>query len=248
MIESVLSEIGLTQNEIKIYLALLKLGKSKTGELLKEANLNSGRVYETLDSLQKKGLVSYIIESNIKYFSPADPKQILDYLEEKKENIEKQKKEYSKVLPELMGRLSQLSDDVKVEVFIGLKGLRNAFEKEIKRYETCKEVYVMGLVHSSNYSKIVARFFTNEVYKERKIHNVVAKKILSIDANNDEIIEKDANVRYLPFSSMMTTNIIDDLTILSINTETHITITIENSAVSKSFKENFEMLWKIAKE
>ena len=34
MIEQVLQEIGLTQNEIKVYLALLDLGESKTGDIL----------------------------------------------------------------------------------------------------------------------------------------------------------------------------------------------------------------------
>ena len=101
MIEQVLQEIGLTQNEIKVYLALLDLGESKTGDILKTSGLNSGRIYEILDSLQKKGLVSFIVKSGVKLFSPADPKRVRDYLDEKKKAIEKQEEDYNKILPDL---------------------------------------------------------------------------------------------------------------------------------------------------
>ena len=86
MIEQVLQEIGLTQNEIKVYLTLLELGESKTGEILKKSRLNSGRIYEILNSLQEKGLVSFILKSGVKYFRPADPKRVNDYLNLKNKN------------------------------------------------------------------------------------------------------------------------------------------------------------------
>ena len=61
MINQILQEIGLTRNEIKVYTSLLDLGESKTGEILKKSGLNSGKIYEILDSLQKKGLVSWVL-------------------------------------------------------------------------------------------------------------------------------------------------------------------------------------------
>ena len=85
MIENVLQNLGLTQNEIKVYLALISLGESKSGEILKKSGLNSGKIYEILNSLQKKGFVSQISKGGVKYFSPADPKRVLDYLKEKRE-------------------------------------------------------------------------------------------------------------------------------------------------------------------
>jgi len=110
MIEQILSNIGLTNNEIKVYLALLELGESKTGEILNKSGLNSGRIYEILNLLQKKGLVSFIEKNNVKYFSPANPKRVLDYLEEKKKQITNQEEEYEKILPELMSKISQTSE------------------------------------------------------------------------------------------------------------------------------------------
>ena len=47
-----LEKIGLTKNESIVYTTLLKLGISKTGEILKKSGLNSGKIYEILESLK----------------------------------------------------------------------------------------------------------------------------------------------------------------------------------------------------
>ena len=152
MIEQVLQEIGLTQNEIKVYLALLDLGESKSGEILKKSGLNSGKIYEILDSLQKKGLVSFIIKSGVKYFSPADPKRVLDYLNEKRQSIIKQEEDFKNILPELLKKISLISPKSKIEIFTGIKGMKTAYAKELE-FPKSETLYVLGVTSS----KIIAR-------------------------------------------------------------------------------------------
>ena len=94
MINFILKELGLGTNETKVYIALLNNGDSTTGQILKNANIHTGKIYEILDSLTKKGLVSMVTKSGVKHFSPADPQRILDYLEEKKSNIKKHRHYY----------------------------------------------------------------------------------------------------------------------------------------------------------
>ncbi|MFH1455442.1 MAG: helix-turn-helix domain-containing protein, partial [archaeon] len=69
MNEKLLEEIGLTKGEVKVYLTLLKLGSTTTGKIIDEAQISSGKIYEILDKLIKKGLASYIIKDKTKYFS-----------------------------------------------------------------------------------------------------------------------------------------------------------------------------------
>ena len=80
MYENLLSEAGLTQSESKVYLALLKLGKSQSGKIVKEANISSGKIYEILEKLSEKGLVETVTENGVKQFIASDPKTILDYI------------------------------------------------------------------------------------------------------------------------------------------------------------------------
>ena len=68
MKKSLLEDIGLTRSEINVYLALLELGSSTTGKIIDKAKVSSSKIYEVLDKLIQKGLVSFIIKSGIKYF------------------------------------------------------------------------------------------------------------------------------------------------------------------------------------
>jgi len=90
-IELQLEEIGLNKSEIKVYLSLLKLGSSSTGPIISESKTANSKIYEVLEKLIQKGLVSHFTKENVKYYKAASPKMILEYLNEKKKTIEKQK-------------------------------------------------------------------------------------------------------------------------------------------------------------
>lgn len=248
MIEIVLKEIGLTQNEIKVYLALLDLGESKTGEILKKSSLNSGRIYEILDSLAKKGLVSYIVKSGVKLFSPADPKRVKDYLLEKKQAIEKQEMDYDKILPELMKKINLSKTPSKIEVFTGLKGMKTAWRREFD-YPKSETIYVMGVSSSAKYSKDVWDYFANIHRKMRNNQGYKVRKLLSVEAKKErETHEKNAKIRYLPYGSMVPMAIVGNLTLICVMSEPIISISIESEEVAKNFKEQFGALWKYAGE
>jgi len=248
MIEQVLQEIGLTKSEIKVYLALLDLGESKSGDILKKSNLNSGKIYEILDSLQRKGLVSYIIKSNIKYFSPADPKRVLDYLEEKKQEITKQEKDYNTILPELLKKISSFKSKTKIEIFTGFKGMKSAYYKELDRIKN-NTLYVLGIVPFEQYSKNVINFFNNDLRQKRENSKSKIKKLLSESARKElQFQEKNAEVKYLPYGSIISINIVGNLTTIGIFTEEMIFISIESEEVANNFIKQFELLWKQAKK
>ena len=57
--KSILEELGLTKNEIKIYLALLELGTTPAGILIKKVDMHRASVYDVIDQLINKGLISY---------------------------------------------------------------------------------------------------------------------------------------------------------------------------------------------
>ena len=89
---NILTEIGLTKGQAKVYLALISLGQSSTGQIVKEAKVARSKVYEMLDKLIEKGLVNYVIKENTKYFDASNPSQISKYLKEKKLELIKKRK------------------------------------------------------------------------------------------------------------------------------------------------------------
>src|SRR3989344_8865095 len=98
---NILEEFGLTEKEAKLYLALLELGQSTSSDLIKKLDYYSKTVYELLEKLMKKGLVSYVIKSNIKYFEAVNPEKFLDMLKEEEDNIKEKENKLKEILPKL---------------------------------------------------------------------------------------------------------------------------------------------------
>jgi len=70
--ERSLEKIGLTGNESKIYLALLRHGTAKAGKISKRAGINRTTTYDALKRLLEKGLISYVVRENRKYFTATE--------------------------------------------------------------------------------------------------------------------------------------------------------------------------------
>ncbi|MBS3097523.1 hypothetical protein J4209_01865 [Candidatus Woesearchaeota archaeon] len=76
MKEEALRKFGLSDREIKVYLALLELGEALASKIAEKTNTPRTLSYDILENLLKKGLVSYVIKSNKKYFSAFDPNNL----------------------------------------------------------------------------------------------------------------------------------------------------------------------------
>jgi sugar-specific transcriptional regulator TrmB len=82
-------ELGFTDREIRVYLALIEIGTSTVGPISKKTRLQPAKVYETIERLKDKGLVSYIVISKTKHFKAADPGEILNLLDERKQKFKR---------------------------------------------------------------------------------------------------------------------------------------------------------------
>jgi sugar-specific transcriptional regulator TrmB len=249
MIDQLLRDIGLTEYESKIYLALIELGEATSGEIMNKANINSGRIYQILNSLKEKGIVSEITKNKVKYFSPTNPKKILEYLEDKEAKIKQQKVEVNQVIPELLSKINSQDKEAKIEIYTGFEGQRTAMLKEIERYKKGTELCVLGIKKRDFYPKKIMDFFEYNVYPKRKLNRVKIRKINDLEFKKfPDSGEDGAEIKYLDYPSTTAINVCEDLSIISIYSQEIITICIESEEVAKAFKTQFEALWKIAKK
>lgn len=58
----ILKEIGMTETEIKVYIALLEQGESLASKISLKAGVERAVTYHILEKLIKKGIVSYVIK------------------------------------------------------------------------------------------------------------------------------------------------------------------------------------------
>src|SRR3989338_7443349 len=87
MFEENLSKLGFSPSEVKIYLHLNKTGSSYANKISSETKINRTNVYEALDRLISKGVVSFIKKNNLKWFEAKSPEAILSLIHEKEEDL-----------------------------------------------------------------------------------------------------------------------------------------------------------------
>ena len=149
-----LEKIGLTRNESTIYISLLKLGITSVQNLVKESELHRSRVYDSLESLQRKGLVSFIIKDYKKYFQAVKPEKLLDYIDEQKEIIKK-------ILPDLKEIEGLKREEISASVYKGKEGLKTIHSEMLKEG---KDIMVLG-AKALIYSEL--QYFLPNFEKER---------------------------------------------------------------------------------
>jgi HTH-type transcriptional regulator, sugar sensing transcriptional regulator len=86
-----LQELGLSNQQSKIYLALVKLGKSSASKIATEAKVSYGTIYDVLSQMERQGLVKTVPEKT-KKFIPTSPEHLLDLIKQKENSLNKLKK------------------------------------------------------------------------------------------------------------------------------------------------------------
>ena len=230
-----LEHAGLTKIESKVYIALLKVGLSRAGKIAKEAQLNRTTTYDALKRLLDKGLASYVVQSNRKWFRPEDPKRF-------KELIKAQEEEVERVLPQLSNLFKDVESKKGVTLYYGLKGMKTVFEDILRN---AKENYVMDsegqFIHRMPY---YAPHFIREVEKKKiKIKHIVRR---GIDVHPTETTQ----VRFIPKkvgASQSVINIYGDKVAILVWTDPPEAVLIRNKQVAETFKHYFDIVWKTAK-
>lgn len=237
-----LVNIGLSGNEADIYLALLSLGPSLVSKIVEKTGINRTNIYDRIERLIDKGLVSYVIKNNRKYFSAAEPKRLLRYLEEKEEKINKEKESIQNILPDLE-KYKPVQSKENVEVFEGKEGLKTILGMIL---DSKQDILTYG--SNGNFSKILTFYFTHYLKKLEK-SKIKMKVIFNEDDTKKPFKWKFAEARYIPeqYKSPTETTIFGDNIVIFILTEEPRAILIKSKATSESYKRYFDFLWKNAK-
>src|SRR3989344_258360 len=232
-----LEKIGLNPNEARVYLALLELGPSLAGKITEKSKVHRRTVYDVLELLIDRGLVSYIVEANRKVFEATEPERLLELLKERE-------KEIKEVLPELQAKRNASKRKQEATVFRGKRGLRTIFE-DILKY---KENWVFG--SHGRFREVLGPFF--EQYQKRKKEKKIHTRLLvSSRLKQSDIIRlTPGEHRFLKkeYDSPVSTIVYGNKVAIIIWIEEPIGLVLEGNEVSQSFRYYFDVMWKLAKK
>jgi sugar-specific transcriptional regulator TrmB len=172
----ILEQIGLSKNEIKIYFALLELEQSSATPIVKKSGIPNSKVYPTLEKLIKRGLVSYVIKNNVKYFQTSDPNNLIELLSSKEKQIAQQKNEIERLIPEIEQRRKLAKEKQEATIYEGIEGVKAAFNNLLNVVPKGKEYCVFTLGEELTREDL-KRFFQN--YHKKRIEKGIMVKLIA---------------------------------------------------------------------
>jgi len=135
-----LRKIGLTSGEIKVYSAVLEIGASSLNKIHEKTGIERRNIYDILNKLIEKGLVSYVIERGKKIFQITHPNKIINFLEEKKKTIEDTEKDIQPKIKDLVKVFNETKTEVRAEVYRGFEAIKTLHDEILEE----KECYWIG--------------------------------------------------------------------------------------------------------
>ena len=247
MDKEILVEYGLSKREAEVYYILLGINEALASEISEKAKESRTNTYDTLNSLIKKGLVSYVIKNNKKYFMATNPRKLLDWIDFKKEELEKKKKEMEKLIPYLAKLRLPKEKKVNVEVYEGKEGIRTMLKETIdSSIKSKKEFLIFGAVAGA--LRELDPIYHERYYVERKKLKVKSRYIFIRGEKHPTA--PFSEYRYLPkhYKSFVATAIHGNEVSFWLLTKPEVVILIKSKELADTYRNNFEALWKIAKD
>src|SRR3989338_2488727 len=243
-----LQQIGLSEGESKVYLALLTLGATKTGSLAKEAGVSSSKVYKILDRLEKKGLVGHVIKAKTKHFKAMEPRRVLDFLDNKEQELQEQKMIAKQFLPQLEQQQKQSQQKTEATLYEGFKAISNFFRNILDELKSGEEYFVMGAYYGVDAPGIRSFFYNFHAERAKKKIKVNMLANFETKGNLVETTKICSEIRYLPqyFVSNMSIVFYKRKAFIFFLTKDPRAFLLESDEVVQSFKTYFNTLWKIA--
>jgi len=247
----ILKKIGLSDGEIKVYDALLEIGATSINSIHERVGIDRRNIYDILNKLIERGLISYIEENGKRIFKISNPDKILSYIEEKKLNLDEIKKEVEKIMPAMQGEFKSEKQELFAEIFKGAEGMKAVWD-DLLNYDA---IYWIG---SGMYVPLRFPAFWDDWNKRRMKKKVGSYHLFRSDkreeVKNKKEFEKNkiSNWKFLPseFSGAPTVTVAYGDKVAQMMLGDNISVfVIQSEELAENYKKYHKYLWdKIAKD
>ncbi len=239
---SALRNIGLHENEIRIYLALLEHDEISASEIAQKTNINRTLVYHFVSKLIRKGLVSHVIKNNVKFFRATDPRKLIDFMKEMEGGVRS-------VIPYLMKMKKPRQNTPYIEVYEGFEGVKTLLNDVL--HTRPKE----WLDITPAISHAFIPDFMNNWEKQRERQGIKGRILIDmtpLGMKRAHYLKRFRllKVKYMPKDTFSPATIwiyAHKVAITLWSKDYPVGILVENKEISERFKGFFNWLWQTAK-
>lgn len=241
-VEKTLGKLGLTQNEIKVYLALLATGSTTSGAVIRESELHRPRVYEALDRLISRGLASFVIKNNRKHFEASAPERLNDI-------VEGMRRDVREAVPELKKISNSERKGEATTLFLGVRGIRSVLDSLLEELNSGGEYADFGV--GGRFREVMGPYW--DVWQKSKVEQRITSRCIFNERLRGSKLLRDyrGKARFVPeeYHCPSDTMIYKDKIILFIwNANPPTAVLIRDAETARGYMNVFNWMWKNAKK
>lgn len=246
-LKPILLNLNLSEKEVEIFLALLKLGKGTATSMSRESGITRTHVYDIVKTLIDRGLVSEVEERGVKTYEGVDHAGLLAFISREQKNLQQIEKKVVQMASEFNALQVGRQQKTKVRFFDGVEGVKNIYE-EIRRdlqkqYESFE---LMTVFSPANLERILPGFeyldYPNmrgrDIVAEDEMLNVYIEQMKqSANVTSYKVWPKEKGI--FPTDTIVWKNKIATIDLVGYPSG----IIVENDSMVKTFTLWFEQLW-----
>jgi len=242
--KDLLRKIGLSEGEIKVYLALLDLGRAPVNKIHEKVGIERRNIYDILNKLIEKGVITYVKENKKRFFKLAHPSKLFGYLDEKAQNVERIKKDVEKELPNIIKQFDFNKLNINAEIYRGKEGIKAVWDDMLNYKEN-------RFIGSGRYVPIKMPHYFASFNRRRIEKRVRWLNLIRDDLRGKTKAMKYETIKFLPKEFNGSPNVIfiyGDKVANLLFTEEFFAFVIESKELADSYRKYHQYLWdKVAK-
>ncbi len=234
----ILLELGLSENESRVYLAALSLGTSTILEIARAAEVKRTTVYSIIESLIQKGLMAIEVKGLKKEYVAESPEKL-------EQMVEQHKSVLKRSLPELMGLYNLKAGQSLIKYYQGMEGVKAVYDsllEDLKPHDN-----FMVITDQKRFVGLDPEYFMGFIAARRKMN--INMRLLMQDSDIARAQQKEnipnETIKILPKGDPLTTDLVvtpKKVVILEL-TEPITALVIESKSVVQLHTELFEIIW-----
>ena len=239
-IERILSQLGFSQNESKVYLASLESGLSSAQDIAEKAGLQRTTTYSVLDALAKRGVVGKTKVKGKSRFLAEAPDKLLHLLTELQINIKK-------ALPQLEAIYNKSEVKPKIIFYEGDFAIQKIYddtlrEKPAEILEWNTDDYFTDPNVDKNYinKRLALNIHAKRIAGKGSVWDYKHKRKDEAELSQTLIVPKEI------FWPRIEVNIYNNK-IAFMDYAEKMSVIIESKAIAEAMKQIYELSWKSAK-
>lgn len=252
MLDSILTGIGLSKEQIDVYQSLLKHGNQTAIALSKTTKVKRTYVYKICEELIAKGLAKEIKQGRTTLFTPLSPDLLLDQAQAKRQQLEQTILSLESVLPNLKSQYQLVENKPLVTYYEGKHGLHKILSDVFKP----KNEPVYGCVDLEIVEKNIPDYYFKDIVPVRIKNQVFSKaffarsnKAEELSANNKTSLRETVLLDKDKYPIPAEIDVYEDkIALLNYKRGKFVGVLIENEDLATSLKSIFRLAFESNKK